>query len=338
MNFLDHKIEGIKMPNLETTYLGLNIKNPIIVGSSGLTKSAGKIKACEDAGAGAVVIKSLFEESLLEDDLGLDSSAMMHAEVYDYIRAEVNLQYGPMEYCDLIKEAKKTVKIPIIASVNCISPKWWPEFAKKVEAAGADALELNVFPVVVDAINSSSNVEQVYLDILDSVKSIISIPVAMKISMYITALPHLAIQLARKGLDGLVMFNRFVEPDIDINEMKLKTTFPFSDADNINHVLRWIALLSGRVKSDLSATTGIHSSEAIIKLLLAGASTVQLASVLYKKGFKIIDELLSDLDKWMKDKKFDKISDFQGKLNFSNIETPDIYLRSQFMERVRNIE
>lgn len=326
------------MPNLNTTYLGLDLRNPIIVGSTGLTKSAGKIKACEDAGAGAVVIKSLFEESLQQDDLGLDSSAMMHTEAYDYIRAEVNLQYGPVEYCDLIKEAKKSVKIPVIASINCVSPKWWPDFAKKVEAAGADALELNVFPIVVDAINSSANVEQVYLDILDSVKSIISIPVAMKISMFITALPHLAIQLGRKGLDGLVMFNRFVEPDIDIKEMKLKTTFPFSDGDNINNVLRWIALLSGRVKSDLSATTGIHSSEAIIKLLLAGASTVQLASVLYKKGFKVINELVADIEKWMKDQKFDKISDFQGKLNFMNIQTPDLYLRSQFMERVRNIE
>ncbi len=326
------------MPNLNTTYLGLDLRNPIIVGSTGLTKSAGKIKACENAGAGAVVIKSLFEESLQQDDLGLDSSAMMHTEAYDYIRAEVNMQYGPVEYCDLIKEAKKSVKIPVIASINCISPKWWPDFAKKVEAAGADALELNVFPIVVDAINSSPNVEQVYMDILDSVKSIISIPVAMKISMFITALPHLAIQLGRKGLDGLVMFNRFVEPDIDIKEMKLKTTFPFSEGDNINNVLRWIALLSGRVKSDLSATTGIHTSEAIIKLLLAGASTVQLASVLYKKGFKVIDELLSDLEKWMAEKKFEKISDFQGKLNFMNIQTPDLYLRSQFMERVRNIE
>ncbi|MBN1409026.1 MAG: dihydroorotate dehydrogenase-like protein [Calditrichaceae bacterium] len=326
------------MPNLETTYLGLTLKNPIIVGSTGLTKSANKIKACEDAGAGAVVIKSLFEESLRHEDLGLDSSALMHTEAYDYLRAEVNMQYGPVEYCDLIKEAKKTVKIPVIASINCVSPKWWPDFAKKVEAAGADALELNVFPVVVDAINSSANVEQVYLDIMDSVKSNISIPVAMKISMYITALPHLAIQLGRKGLDGLVMFNRFVEPDIDIKEMKLKTTFPFSDGDDINNVLRWIALLSGRVKSDLSATTGIHSSEAIIKLLLAGASTVQLASVLYKKGFKVINERLSDIEKWMKDKKFDKISDFQGKLNFGNIGTPDLYLRSQFMERVRSIE
>jgi dihydroorotate dehydrogenase (fumarate) len=326
------------MPNLETTYLGLKLRNPIIVGSTGLTKSASKIKACEDAGAGAVVIKSLFEESLQQDDLGLDSSAMMHTEAYDYIRAEVNLQYGPVEYCNIIKEAKKTVKIPVIASINCISPKWWPDFAKKVEASGADALELNVFPMVVDAMNSSANVEQVYMDILDSVKANISIPVAMKISMYITALPHLAIQLGRKGLDGLVMFNRFVEPDIDIKEMKLKTTFPFSDGDDINNVLRWIALLSGRVKSDLSATTGIHSSEAIIKLLLAGASTVQLASVLYKRGFKVINELVTDIEKWMKDKKFDKISDFQGKLNFMNIKTPDLYLRSQFMERVRNIE
>jgi dihydroorotate dehydrogenase (fumarate) len=326
------------MPDLKTEYMGLTLKNPIIVGSSGLTKTAGKIKACEDAGAAAVVIKSLFEESLANENLGLDDATMAHTEAYDYLRAEVNLQYGPNEYCDLIREAKENVKIPVIASINCLSPKWWPEFAKKVEAAGADGLELNVFPIVVDSVNSSANVEGIYLEILESVKSIVSIPVAMKISMYITALPHLAIQLARKGLDGLVLFNRFVEPDIDINSMKLKTTFPFSNADNINHVLRWTALLSGRVNCGLSATTGIHSSEAIIKLLLAGASNVQLASVLYKQGFKKIEELLSDIEKWMEDKNFDKISDFQGKFNFASIENPDIYLRSQFMERVRNIE
>jgi dihydroorotate dehydrogenase (fumarate) len=170
------------------------------------------------------------------------------------------------------------------------------------------------------------------------VKSKISIPVAMKISMYITALPHLAMQLTRRGLDGLVMFNRFVEPDIDINTLKLKTTFPFSDRDDINHVLRWVAMLSGRVECDFSATTGIHTSEAIIKLLLAGASTVQLASVLYKQGFKKINELLEEIDNWMIKYRFNKISDFQGKLNFANTATPDIYLRSQFMERVRDVE
>lgn len=326
------------MPNLETKYLGLTLKNPIIVGSSGLTRSANKIEACEEAGAGAVVIKSLFEESLLKEDLGLHDSTMMHTEAYDYLRAQVNLQYGPQEYCTVISEAKKRVKIPVIASINCISPKWWPDFAQKVEAAGADALELNVFPVVNDTINSSAVVEQVYLKILEEVKAKVSLPVAMKISMYITALPHLARQLAANGLAGLVMFNRFVEPDIDIKNLQLKTTFPFSTKDDIHHVLRWVALLSGRIRCDLSATSGIHSSEAIIKLLLAGASTVQLASVLYKQGFKKINQLLQEIEAWMASHQFEKISEFQGKLSFANTTSPDVYLRSQFMERVREVE
>ena len=326
------------MPNLETKYLGLTLKNPVVVGSSGLTRSANKIEACEESGAGAVVIKSLFEESLLNEDLGLDDSTMVHTEAYDYLRAQVNLQYGPQEYCSVIADAKKRVKIPVIASINCISPRWWPDFAQKVEAAGADALELNVFPVVNDTVNSSAVVEQVYLKILEEVKAKVSLPVAMKISMYITALPHLARQLAANGLAGLVMFNRFVEPDIDIKNLKLKTTFPFSTKDDIHHVLRWVALLSGRINCDLSATTGIHSSEAIIKLLLAGASTVQLASVLYKQGFKKINQLLQEIEAWMDNHKFGNITEFQGKLSFANTTSPDVYLRSQFMERVREVE
>jgi len=326
------------MPNLETTYLGLKLKNPIMVGSSGLTRSVGKIEACEEAGAGAIVIKSLFEEVLANEDLGFEDATMTHTEAYDYLRSQANLQYGPQEYCTIISEAKKKVKIPVIASINCVSPKWWPDFAKKVEAAGADAIELNVYPLVNDSGSSSAQVEQLYYEIFDAVKSRISIPVAMKISMYITSLPHLAMQLSRKGLNGLVMFNRFVEPDIDINAIKMKTTFPFSSKDDINHVLRWVALLSGRIKTDLSATTGIHSPEAVIKLLLAGATTVQLASVLYKKGFKKIDEMLTAVENWMKKNDFNKIADFKGKLSFATSATPDIYLRSQFMERVREVE
>jgi dihydroorotate dehydrogenase (fumarate) len=326
------------MPNLETTYLGLKLKNPIMVGSSGLTRSVGKIEACEEAGAGAIVIKSLFEEVLANEDLGFEDATMTHTEAYDYLRSQANLQYGPQEYCTIISEAKKKVKIPVIASINCVSPKWWPDFAKKVEAAGADAIELNVYPLVNDSGSSSAQVEQLYYEIFDAVKSRISIPVAMKISMYITSLPHLAMQLSRKGLNGLVMFNRFVEPDIDINAIKMKTTFPFSSKDDINHVLRWVALLSGRIKTDLSATTGIHSPEAVIKLLLAGATTVQLASVLYKKGFKKIDEMLTAIENWMKKNDFSKIADFKGKLGFATSATPDIYLRSQFMERVREVE
>ncbi len=326
------------MASLETNYMGLNLKNPIIVASSGLTKSANKIKACEEAGAGAVVIKSLFEEVLSAEDRSMEDAAYMHTEAYEYIRAQIHLQYGPDEYCKLISEAKKQVDIPVIASINCITPKWWSEFAQKIEQAGADALELNIFPMTSDETVSSTQVEDIYYHTLLAVKEIVNIPVAMKISMYITALPHLVVELEKRGLNGLVLFNRFVEPDIDIRNMKMKTTFPFSKEDEMQYVLRWTALLSGKTGVGLSATTGIHNHESIIKLLLAGASSVQLASVLYKRGFKIIPELLKDLDSWMEIQNFDSINDFKGKVNFANTADPDLYLRSQFMERIREIE
>lgn len=323
------------MPNLETSYMGLKLKNPIIVGSSGLTKSPNKIKACEDAGAGAVVIKSLFEEVLAEEEV---STSYAHPEAYEYLRAEVNLQYGPEEYAKLISDTKAAVDIPVIASINCVSDKWWPEFARKIENAGADALELNVFPMVNDVVQDSSTVENSYYEIVKLVKSEIDIPVSMKISMYFTALPQFVARLTGFGLKGLVLFNRFVEPDIDINKLRLKTTFPFTTSDDIQHVIRWIALLSDKTICDLSATTGIHTQEAIIKLLLAGASNVQLASVLYKQGFKKIEEFLNGIESWMEKHEFESIADFKGSLSFKNSQSPDLYLRSQFMERIRDIE
>ncbi len=326
------------MPNFETTYMGLKLKNPLIVASSGLTKSVGKIEACAEAGAGAVVVKSLFEEILGEDDARAGSDMFAHTEAYDYMMAEVHKQYGPQEYCDLINEAKKRVDIPVIASINCVSDRWWPKFASQIAKAGADGLELNVFPMVSNAQLDSVAVDKLYFNILDSVQKVVDLPLAMKLSMHFTALPNLAAQLARKGLKALVMFNRFVEPDIDIHKLQIKSTFPFSEQDNIKHVLRWIALLSGRVKIDYSATTGIHTSESIIKLLLAGASTVQLASVLYRHGFKKINILLKELSAWMDEHQFEAIDDFRGKLNYAKVDNPDIYLRSQFMERIREVE
>lgn len=326
------------MADLQTTYMGLNIKNPLIVASSGLTRTLGKLEACQEAGAGAVVLKSLFEESLAREDRWLKEAASVHTEAYDYLRAEISLQYGPEEYCDLISQARKKLEIPVIASINCITDKWWPKFARKIEEAGAHALELNIYPMVNDTMVDSAAVDQHYLRVLEEVKNVVNIPVAMKISMYISALPYLSKRLSDKGLNGLVMFNRFVEPDIDIETLKLKTTFPFSDRDDMFYVLRWTALLADKIDADISATTGIHSSEAIIKLLLAGARTVQLASVLYKHGFKRIGELLGDIDYWMDDHGFDSIDDFCGRLSFEKAFTPDLYLRSQFMERIREVE
>jgi len=326
------------MPNLETTYLNLKLKNPVIVASSGLTKSVDKIVECEKAGAGAVVIKSLFEEVLAKDDWGLEDSADYHPEAYEYMRTELHMQYGPKDYCELISEAKEKVSIPVIGSINCISAKWWPEFTKQIEAAGADAIELNVFTTATDETQTSQDMEQLYFDILKTIKETVKIPVAMKIGMYFTSLPYMASEFQKLGLDGLVLFNRFTEPDIDIHKMELKTTFSFSNHSESQKILRWVALLSEKMNLDISATTGIQTAEDVIKMILAGASSVQIASVLYKNGLDKIGEIIKEMNTWMEKMNLNNLSEVQGKLSFKKTMSPDVYLRSQFIEKIRNID
>ncbi len=316
----------------------MNLKNPIIVASSGLTNSVEKVQICEENGAGAVVIKSLFEEVLAKQDWGLDRSAGFHPEAMDYFTSELQLQYGPNEYCDLIEKAKAKVQIPVIGSINCTSTKWWPEFARKIEAAGADALELNIFSVPTDPDKPGSEIEQIYYEVLEMVKAEVKIPVAMKIGRNFTSLPYVLKQLDKRGLDGVVLFNRFTEPDIDIDKLRLKTTFSFSTQEEIYTILRWVAITSDKINCDISATTGIHTAQGIIKLILAGASTVQLASVLYKHGLKKIPELLDQIEAWMTRYKINTIGEFRGKVGFAPEFDPEMYLRAQFMEKIRDIE
>lgn len=326
------------MSNLETSYLNLKLKNPIIVASSGLTNSVERIQDCEKAGAGAVVIKSLFEEVLAREDWGLSDAAPYHPEAHDYLNAEIQLLYGPNDYCELISKAKEKTNIPIIASINCISAKWWDEFAIKVENAGADALELNVFSIPTDPDEDSATREKIYYDILEAVKSKVKIPIAMKIGRNFTSLPHFISQLEKRGLNGVVMFNRFTEPDIDIHKLKMRTTFSFSSKEEIHMIIRWIALTSQKTSCDISATTGIHTSEGIIKLLLAGASTVQLASVLYKNGLGTIKKMKDEISNWMSTSQLKSVEEFKGKVGFSPEYEPDVYLRAQFMEKIRGFE
>jgi len=317
--------------NMQTSYLNLNLKNPIIVASSGLTKSADKIIACEEAGAAAVVVKSLFEETLAQEEWG----AAGHAEAYEYLRAELGKQYGPRDYCALLEAAKKKVTIPVIASINCVSDKWWPDYARQMEASGADALELNVYALPTDPSQRPGEAEQIYVDILVAVKARVKIPVALKIGRYFSNLTHLAAVLGRAGLDGLVLFNRFADLDMDVDKMQLQTSFTFSHEKEYHEALRWIALLSGKVSCDLAATTGIHTGVEVIKMLLAGARAVQIASLFYQKGLGQIRPMLEEIEAWMKRQQCENLSDCIGKLSFVNSQTPEIYLRSQFMEKIR---
>lgn len=326
------------MIDLSTRYLNLHLKNPIIISSSGLTKSLDKMIACEEAGAAAVVIKSLFEEALGKEEIGLEKATTFHAEAYEYLRAELQLQYGPRDYCALIEEVKKRLTIPVIASVNCVSSKWWPSYALQLERAGADALELNVFPLNMSPLMNGFEIEKIYYEILKQVKDRVKIPVSMKLSSYFSALPHLAAELSQKGLDGLVLFNRFTDMDIDIHKLQLVTTFHFSRKEDFHLPLRWIALLAGRIKCDLAASTGVHSGESLIKMLLAGAKAVQVASVLYQNGLETIAKILRQLEEWMQQSGFTSLEQFVGRCSFMYRQTPELFLRSQFMEKIRGWE
>jgi len=324
------------MANLETKYLGLNLKNPIIISSSGLTNSVDKIVELEKAGAGAVVLKSMFEEQILFEATDL----MQHndyPEAQDYIlnyAKDNTLKY----YLDLLKEAKEKVSIPIIASINCVSDDDWNSFAKDLEEAGADALELNIYPIPTDKNKDSKYYESVYFDIVKNIKSIVSIPVAVKIGRTFANIINVADQLDAFGANAVVLFNRFYEPDIDIENIKLTSASIFSSPGEIRTNLRWIAMVAGKTDIQISASTGVHSGEDAIKLLLAGATTVQMCSSIYKNGNKIINETLEFISSYMDKKNFENIPQFRGKMSYKNIKNPSVYERSQFMKYFSSIE
>jgi len=329
------------MINLETTYMGLQLKNPLIVSSSGLTNSVRKIKIIEEKGAGAVVLKSLFEEQISNETkhmIGKDPANSSYPEAEDYIQTYIKGN-SVSNYLNLIREAKEAVSIPVIASINCVSSSDWTSFAKEIEKAGADAIELNTFIVPNDKNMSSAEYEKLYYNIFNAVKKEVNIPISMKIGIYFTNLFAIANRLNADGAHGLVLFNRFYEPDIDIETMKIKSAEVLSSASDIRKSLRWVGMLSDKIKGlDISASTGIHSGEAAIKQLLAGAATVQVCSTVYEHGFDQITTLLEDISKWMERKEFKTIGEFRGNLNYGGIQDPGLYERAQFMKYFSNNE
>jgi len=328
------------MTNLETTYLGLKLKNPIIVGSSGLTNSVEKIKKLQLAGAGAVVVKSLFEEQINHDvERSIyQGSGLDYPEAMDYIK-NYSRNNSVSEYLSLIKEAKAAVDIPVIASINCFSADEWIDFAKQIENAGADALELNLFLVNTDKNSDSINYEELYYKIAKSVSQVVTIPVVMKLGMYFSNLVSVVDKLSVSGAKGVVLFNRFYEPDIDINNLSLKPSEVFSSPSDISRSLRWVAIVSDKIKNiDVAASTGVHDGDAVIKQLLAGANAVQICSAVYKQGPEIILSMLRKLESWMKEKEFDSIDEFRGLMSYGKIKNPAVYERAQFMKYFSKFE
>jgi len=319
---------------LETTYMGLHLKNPIIVGSSGLCFNIDNLINLESAGAAAVVLKSIFEEEIhLEhsDLLSEDDPYNSRAEQLDYL--DINIRKEKLDkFTRLITKAKKHLSIPVIASINCSYSIEWVAFAKEFAKVGADAIELNLFISPSDEKLSSTDIEELYFSITNKVKQSVNIPVAVKITNQFTSLYSVTKGLAQSGADGLVLFNRFFSPDFDIDKMVVKPSFVFSTEQEIAASLRWIGLLHNRVDSDFCASTGIHDGEAVIKAILAGASAVQITSVLYKHGFSTITLMIKFIEKWMESKHYTSIGDFKGKLSYMSKENPGIYERQQFMK------
>ena len=328
------------MTNLNTTYLGLQLKNPIVVGSSGLTNSVEKIQKLVDAGAGAVVLKSLFEEQINHDinkhmqgGHGLD-----YPEAMDYI-AGYTKNHSVGEYLQLISDAKSRFDIPIIASINCFSSHEWMSFAQKIEKAGADAIELNVHMVNTDKNMEALAVEELYYSVAENMNKVLNIPFAIKLGDNFANIVGLVNKLYAQGVKGVVLFNRFFQPDIDIHELKIGSASVFSSPADIGKTLRWVAIVSDKVKQiDISASTGNHDGEAVIKQLLAGATTVQVCSAIYQKGPKIISEMLNELSYWMEAKKFKNIAAFRGLMSYRKIQDPVMYERAQFMRYFSNME
>jgi len=327
------------MPDLSTSYLGLQLKNPIIVGSSSLTDSVEKIKNLEDMGAAAVVLKSLFEEEIImemeETINSMTNRNFIFPESMDYMETIVKEDLL-INYLALIADAKKAVEIPVIASINCVSSQKWTYFAKEIEKAGADALELNLFFLPSDNKRGEKEILEATLDIISKVKGIIRIPVSLKISAFQSNLIRFVEYIEQAGVEGIVLFNRSWMPDIDINHLVISSGFVLSSPSDLGNTLRWISIASGRVNCDIAASTGVHDGAGLIKLLLAGAHACQIVSTLYVNETSHIRKMTDDLSKWMTAHEFNDINEFRGRLSQENSGNPAAWERVQFMKHFRN--
>lgn len=332
------------MADLTTNYLGLTLRNPIVIGSSGLTESTSGILELEKNGAGAVVLKSLFEEQImLETKHKLEEAARnsmiydAYSETMDYL--DVHIRDKQLSgYLEHIREIKSRVQIPVIASINCVTAQEWTTFAKRIEEAGADALELNVFVMPFNFEDTCDKNEKTTIEIVRKVKSLVDIPVAVKISPYFSNLGNVLKQISDAGADALVLFNRFAGPDIDIDQMKVSVANRFSSPSDLTNTLRWIAVASSRVNKPMAASTGIHHWQDIVKLLMAGARVTQVTSSVYLHGPEVISTMIQDLHHWMEEKGYQYIDQFRGKLSQEKSGNPEVYERLQFMKYFSEIK
>lgn len=324
------------MVELKTNYLGLTLKNPVVASSSPLSEKVESVQALEEAGVSAVVMYSLFEEQIIHESLELDHflnrDAESYAEALTYFPEAGRYTLKPEAYLEQVKKLKAAVNIPIIGSLNGVSSGGWIEYAQKIEAAGADALELNLYYLPTDLEMSSQDLENAYSDLVHNVCTQVEIPVAVKLSPSITALPNFARRLVEAGAKGLVLFNRFYQPDFDLENLEVTPNLKLSTSDELRLPLRWIAILYGRVEADFGLTSGVHKSTDVIKAMMAGAKVTLLTSTLLKKGPARAAKILAKMEKWMEENEYESIQQMQGSMSQQAVADPSAFERANYMK------
>jgi len=322
--------------DLSTTYLGLELKNPLVPSAGPLSKELGVMKAVEDAGASAIVMYSLFEEQITHESLEFAHHTTVHndsfAEATTFFPDAGQYNLGPEEYIELVRKAKEALSIPVIASLNGSTFGGWTDYAKKIEQAGADALELNIYKLATDTSKCGADIEQLYIDILKAVKSSVKIPVVMKLSPFFSSLANFASRLDEAGVNGISLFNRFYQPDIDLENLEVVPNLLFSTPMAMRLPLRWTAILYGRIKADIAATSGIVTEEDMLKLLMAGAKVTHMMSGILKYGVNHITEVLQKLEKWMEVHEYESVKQMQGSMSHRSVANPADFERANYMK------
>jgi len=324
------------MTDLTTNYMGLTLKNPIVPSASPLSKRLDGLKQMEDAGAAAVTMYSLFEEQIDLEALAqhnfIEQTTFMSAEATAYFPKAADYNRGPDGYLELIRQAKEAVDVPVIGSLNGVTPGGWTRYARLIQDAGADALELNVYMIPTRLDLSSDGVENTYLEILRDVKASVKIPVAIKLSPFFSSLPNMARRLDKAGANALVLFNRFYQPDFDLEELAVTPHLVLSTPWEMRLPLRWIAILYGHVKASLALTTGVHTPEDVVKSVMAGADIANVASVLLERGPGHISELIGGLSQWMEEHEYESVAQMKGALSQRNVTEPAAFERANYMK------
>ena len=324
------------MTDLSTTYLGLELKNPLVASASPLSKKAENAKKLEDAGVSAIVMYSLFEEQIIHDSLELDHyltrGTNSFAEALTYLPDLATYNMGPDKYLDHLSALKKAVSIPVIGSLNGVSKGGWTRYARLMQDAGADALELNMYYLSADPDLNGGELEDNYVDLVAEVKAAVSIPLAVKLSPFITALPNFARRLVTAGADGLVLFNRFYQPDFDLEELEVVRTLELSDSHDLLLPLRWISILHGKVDADLALTSGVHTAQDVLKAMMAGAKVAMTASMVLHDGYESVTTVLDNLTTWIVEHEYESIKQMQGSMSQQSVAEPAAFERSNYIQ------